>query len=102
MAFVNHEINYLIALNPSEAKERILKALRKAKLHKEDAAKILECNYGTLLRWIKRLSLETQIKKMSKAAKKEGWFHGKTGGRPIGSTVENGAAPRKKKRVKPA
>lgn len=101
MAYVNHEINYLITLDPTAARERILEALRKAKLHKEDAAKSLDCNYGTLLRWIKRLSLEKKIAMLTKQAKKEGWFHGRTGGRPLGSTVENGATPRKKKRVKP-
>lgn len=89
MAYTNHEINALISIAPGDAKTRILDALRDAKMHRADAAKILDCHGDTLRRWIVRLGLETEIGKLMRVAKKEGWFHDRKGGRPT-----------KKKRVK--
>ena len=100
MAYVVHEVNALISVDPEKAKSRILTALKKSKWHKEDAAKILDCNYVTLLRWITRLRLEKKIASETKFAKKAGTFHDRKGGRPLGSTVANGAKT-PKKRAKP-
>lgn len=99
MAYVIHEVNALISVDPEKAKAKILAALKKAKWHKEDAAKVLDCNYVTLLRWITRLRMEKKIASETKLAKKAGTFHDRKGGRPKGTTVANGASP--PRRAKP-
>lgn len=101
MAYANHEINALISIDPEKAKDLILSALKKAKMHREEAAANLDCNYGTLLRWIVRLSMQREIARLTKAAKKEGWYHGRKGGRPTGTTIANGAARRGSRRATP-
>lgn len=100
MAYVIHEINALISINPEKAKKTILSALKKARMHKEDAAAELGCNYVTLLRWISRLSMEKDIEAANDLAKKQGKFHDRKGGRPVGTTVANGAARPKRTKAK--
>lgn len=90
----NHEISALIRVNQKEAKRRILAALRETGMHKGQAAKRLGCAHTTLLSWISQLGLAPEIEALDAAARKAGWHHGRVGGRPLGSTVENGAAPR--------
>ena len=100
MAYVIHEINALISIDPTKAKKTILAALKKAKMHKEDAAKLLGCNYVTLLRWISRLDMEAEIEEANTLAKKQGKFHDRKGGRPLGTTVANGAARPQRTKVR--
>ena len=90
----DHEISAYIRVKPEEAKKRLLAALREAGMHKGEAAKALGCAYTTLLKWIDKLDLEETIQSMTERAEREGWHHGRKGGRPVGSTVANGAAPR--------
>lgn len=97
MAYVCHEINALISIDPNLAKQRILATLREAKMHRGLAAEKLGCNYATLHRWIKRLELDGSIAFLAAKAKREGWFHGRTGGRPHGKVAKKSRA---KKRVK--
>lgn len=104
MAYANHEINALITIDPDKARDLICEALRAAGMHKGNAAKDLSCTHSTLLRWIEKLNLDARIAKLMKVANKEGWrYNGRTG-RPKGTTIENGAAPRgpakKNRRVK--
>jgi uncharacterized protein YjcR len=83
MAYVSHEINALISIDPKLAKKRIIDVMREAQMHRRAAAKKLGCDYATLHRWIKRLELETTLERLMVKAKREGWFHGRTGGRPV-------------------
>lgn len=102
MTYANHEINALITIDPAKAKEAICEALRSAGMHKGNAAKALGCTHSTLLRWIDKLDLDAEIAKLMKQAEKKGWrFNGRTG-RPLGTTVENGAKPRVVKTKKKA
>lgn len=97
----NHEISALIRVAPKEAEKKVLAALRARKMHKGDASKLLGCAHSTLIDWIRLLGLAPKIEKLDAQAKKEGWHHGRNGGRPRGSTVENGAAPRGSKSANP-
>ena len=97
----NHEISALIRVNPKEAKRRILAALRQTKMHKGDAAKLIGCVPSTFISWITQLDLAPEIERLAKKARTEGWHHGRKGGRPVGSTVANGAAPRGSRQVNP-
>ncbi len=90
----NHEISALIRVQPAEAAKRILAALRETGMHKGEAAKRLGCAHSTLLSWIAQLHLAQKIEALAEKARKEGWHHGRLGGRPPGTTVANGAAPR--------
>lgn len=85
MGYVHHRVNYLIDLEPEKAKEEIFTALKQAKMHRPTASEILGVNAATLYRWITRLSLSREIRKLEKLAKKEGWLHAKRGGRPRGA-----------------
>ncbi len=75
-------IGYLIKVHPNQAKVKILDALRKAKMHKGNAAVILGCRHATLLDWLTVLDLHKTVERMIVQAKREGWFHGRVGGRP--------------------
>ena len=90
----NHPIAALIIVDPKAAKLRILDHLRRAKMHRGDAAIAIGCAHSTFLSWVRKLDLEDEIGRLERKAKREGWHHGRIGGRPLGSTVENGAAPR--------
>ncbi len=94
MAYSNHEINALITVEPAKAKKIILAALKVAGMHKGRASKELSCAHSTLLRWIEKLSLDAEIAQMMEVAERRGWRHNGRTGRPKGSTVANGAAPR--------
>lgn len=94
MAHADHEITHLIAVDPTKAKAKILQALKAARMHKAVATKEIGCSHGTFLRWIVRLGMQQEIEEMAAKAVKEGWHHEERGGRPQGSTVANGAAPR--------
>ena len=98
----NHEISALIRVgNRAKAKEHILNALRASKMHKGDAVKRLRCAHTTYLFWVEQLGLAKVIEVLEAKAKKEGWHHGRKGGRPLGTTVANGAAPRGSRVVNP-
>lgn len=84
----------LIRERPQAARLAICLALFLSGMSKSDAAKRLKCTHGTLLRWIAMLKLEKRIELMTNDAIKNGWHHGRKGGRPKGATVANGAAPR--------
>jgi len=90
----NHEITALIRVNPEEAKRRILAALRETGMHKALAAKKIGCAHSTLIAWIAQLEMAKAIDTLVAKAQKEGWHHDRKGGRPTGTTVANGAAPR--------
>lgn len=95
----NHEISALIRVQPKEAAKKVLAFLKDAKMHKGDAARQIGCAHSTLISWIRQLELAPEIEKLEAKAKKDGWHHGRVGGRPLGSTVANGAAPRGSKVV---
>jgi len=99
MAYTNHQINALITLEPAKAKKIILAAFKESKMHRQDAAKALECNYGTLLRWIDRLGIHDEINRMTKLSKKEGWHHGRKGGRPVGTGTKKATAKKASKKA---
>lgn len=90
----DHVIAALIVADPKQARARLIERLRKARMHKGDCAAAIGCAHSTLLRWIRKLRLEPEIEKLEARARREGWHHGRVGGRPEGSTVANGAAPR--------
>jgi transposase len=97
--FQKHDLSALIEAKPKEAAERIMVALRQAKAHKADAAKRLGCSHQTLLRWIAKLGIGAQVDKLIARAEREGWHHGRTGGRPQGSGDK---IPRKRRGAKAA
>lgn len=84
--YESHQINALILLKPEEATKIILQALRKAKMHKAKAAKILGCSHATLIRWFDRLDMRDKVDRLQERAKREGWhFEPVRSGRPKGS-----------------
>lgn len=93
-----HEMGYLIRFDQLEAKKRLLAALRKAGTHKGDAAKIFECNHKTLIRWIDELGISGDVEAMIATAIKEGWHHGRVGGRPRHELTSKPARKAKGKR----
>lgn len=94
MAFTQQEITALMVIDPVSARHRIVEALRASGMHMGEAAASLGCSYMTLQRWIAKLDLGAQVEVMKTKSVKEGWHHGRKGGRPLGATVANGAAPR--------
>jgi len=94
MSFEQKEIQGLIIAEPEKARKKILSALEASRMHMGDAAKRLGCAHSTLLRWIAQLALARPIEVLKARAIRQGWHHNKIGGRPKGSTVETGAAPR--------
>lgn len=99
MAYANHEINALMTIDPKKAGDEICKALRKAGMHKGNAAKAIGCQHSTLIRWIKKLNLGKRIAVMLKQGEKEGWrYNGRTG-RPKGSTKKTRQVAVRSKRI---
>lgn len=90
----NHKISALIRIDPAAASKQLLDVLESKGMHKGEAAKAIGCAHSTLLAWIKQLNLFDKIAKLETTAIEKGWHHGRKGGRPEGSTVANGAAPR--------
>lgn len=85
--YTSHQINALIIVDPEEAAKFILQALRKAKMQKMVAVKILGCSHGTFLRWVEKLKLDSRIEKLRRRALREGWHFERipSPGRPKGS-----------------
>lgn len=94
MAFEQKEMQGLIIAFPDKARAKIIAALKKNGVHMGKASKALACSHVTLLRWIVKLGLEKEVEKMKKEAIKAGTYAGIGTGRPRGTTVANGAAPR--------
>ena len=80
-----HEMTYLIRYRPSEAKERIVAALRKAGMHRGRAAEILGCRRESVTMWIDRLGMTGAVAALEKRAVREGWYDVSPGGRPKGA-----------------
>ncbi len=83
----SQQMRALITVEPGKAKEKILAALKTSKVHMATAAAALGCTHGTLLRWIADLELTRAVEQMKGKAIKEGWHHGRKGGRPVGKTA---------------
>jgi transposase len=82
VAYRRQEIGQLVTLDPIQARERVLDALRGAGMHRRAAAEALGCTVQTLLRWIEALGLGREVARLSVLAARDGWHHGRTGGRP--------------------
>ena len=65
-------------------------------MHKSNTAKALGCTHGTLLRWIAKLKMVVEVQVLTAKAPTEEWYFAGNRGRPKGSTVANGASPRRK------
>lgn len=94
MAFADHEMTHLIQVSPGKAREKIKRVLKSQGAHMANTAKVFGCTHGTLLRWIERLDMKQAVADLVDLAKAEGWHQTGNKGRPEGSTVANGAAPR--------
>lgn len=90
------EMGYLVKFKPSEAKEKILAALREAKTNKGQAIKLLDCTYSTLYRWFDELDMRGDVEKLEARAAKEGWAEIGRTGRPPTEPRKKPGAPRKK------
>lgn len=94
-----HEIQALIQVQPSEAKKRIVSALKKSGVHLGNTAETLGCSYNTFLRWVEQLQLGEAIEEMKDKAKREGWRHTQntpSTGRPAGAKDKS---PRTRRRA---
>lgn len=79
-------LTHLIHTHPEAARKQILDALRKSGMHKGEASKLLSIAHPTLLRYIAALRLADEIDRLVEVARREGWHHGRIGGRPAGAT----------------
>ena len=99
-----HPLTHVVHVDPAQARRTILEAFRKERTHLANTAARLRCGYATLMRWIRTLKIEKQIRRLMAVAKTEGWDHGRgrMGGRPEGSLDRQKRAPypKKKKRAK--
>lgn len=83
MGYARKLITALIEVEDRErATGMILEAFRRAKCLRSEAARILGCDRETLAIWVRRLALEAQLTKLEAQAKRQGWHHGRVGGRP--------------------
>lgn len=95
MSYQKHKLAALMQLDPVAARVQIVAALESSGMHMEAAAQALGCAHNTMLRWIERLEIDVDA--LRERARDEGWHHDRHGGRPLGSTVAAGAAPRRSK-----
>lgn len=99
-----HELHALIQVAPASAKKKIVAALKSSGMHKGEAARLLGCSHGTLLRWIDALALGDEVERLVDKARDEGWYHGenrKSPGRPKGSKDSYQRTRRKRDDVNP-
>lgn len=66
MAYVNHEIGFLVRCRPEEAKVRILESYQRALGFNQDAAAHLDASVTTLKRWVKALGIVDDVDKLRK------------------------------------
>jgi hypothetical protein len=84
MTTINHrggfrelDMTSIIRIHPEQAKERILAAVRAANGDLKAAAPVLDCTWRTLYRWIQKLGLDADLKKLADKGSREGWASGK-------------------------
>jgi hypothetical protein len=85
MAFQHHTMSAQIVLQPKTARMRILAAYRKVGASKRDTAVFLGCSEATLWRWVQKLGIAGELKRLEEEALAKGWHYGWRGGRPKGS-----------------
>lgn len=94
MAFEQKEMQAIMVVDPARAKQMILDALASTGVHIGNASKSLGCNRITLTRWIVKLDLGAAVEAMKTQAIADQTYEARKGGRPKGTTVSAGAAPR--------
>jgi transposase-like protein len=84
MSFKETDMSLSVRANPAQAKGRIIMAYHKTGANLEEAAKLLDTTDRTLRRWVLRLKLTDELRRLKAAALKEGWHHdhSRHGGRP--------------------
>lgn len=81
MPYVKKKMGALIMLDPAAARVQMMDAYQAAGCSKRDASIILGCNEHTFQNWTKKLGIEKDLETMRKRAVKEGWYHGRHGGK---------------------
>lgn len=80
MAYVKHKIGMMVDIAPDAAKKKILKVYRDTGCNMSETAEMLVCNAKTLHRWIMKLGIRDEMKKLEEKSLAEGWHHGRRGG----------------------
>lgn len=81
-----HKMAAMIMVDPAKARREILVAFRNAGASRGDAAVNLGATRNTFARWVEALGLVDELAEVEARAVKQGWHHGRVGGRPMGST----------------
>lgn len=84
----------MVRLDPKKLERIMIAALRKAGMHRGGAAADLGVSHAAISRWITRLGIGDQVAELEQRALKEGWHHGRRGGRPLGATDSVERRPR--------
>ena len=84
MSFKETEMSLEVRANPERAKRRIIMEYRKTGANLNDVATRMETTERTIHRWVIRLKLTDELRRLKAAALKEGWHHdhSRHGGRP--------------------
>lgn len=78
------QLTALLIIDPGRVRAEILRAFKRARAHREEAARLLGCGRVTFIRWVERLGMEKELARLEEQAKAEGWHHGRVGGWPRG------------------
>jgi DNA-binding XRE family transcriptional regulator len=79
------ELSTLVAANAREARARIVEAYMDAGCSRQDAAHALGVSKRTLARFVDSLELTAKLATLEAKALRDGWHHGRLGGRPLGA-----------------
>ena len=75
MSFKETEMSLEVRANPERATGKIIKAYRKTGANLQAAALLLGTTERTIHRWVIRLKLTDELRRLKAAALKEGWHH---------------------------
>jgi len=77
-----HDFTALVRSNPAEAKEKLIADYKAAHCCLTDVALKHGVQLRTVGAWVKELGIGVELLLLEDQAKKEGWHHGRRGGRP--------------------
>jgi hypothetical protein len=70
---------------PAKARDAIIAAFKRAQCNREVTAKLLKISKRSLSRYIELLEMSAKLDALEVKAIRDGWHHGKLGGRPLGA-----------------
>jgi hypothetical protein len=76
-------IGALVICDPDRARREIIRAFRDSGANRQDTAAALGVGRNALTKYVATLGITEELNELEDTAKRNGWHHGRVGGRPV-------------------